>query len=321
MIDPHGLSVIIPSYNAREALRSTLQALLRAVPGAEVIVIDGESPDDSAGMVRREFPAVRLLAEKNHGFAYAINRGLEEASGDYLLLLNSDLLVIPEAIESMMSQLARSPDLGAVAPVLVNPDGSRQQLFSWLYWPNWSKIRQVTSVPLLSAACLLTRRDVVLKLGGLDETLFFYNEEFDWCIRARRAGYCLRLVPERVVHLGGASTPSRNPAFKQESVRGFVYVVSKHFSSWFTARLAGLLALLAALLSLQGTALTRAMRLRLAAQLRRRAYSQSTFPVSGRGAFPATPDWASCCLVRKGPQDSASAGKRQVDPPPEPTRP
>jgi GT2 family glycosyltransferase len=291
MSEMRKLSIVIPSYNARALLRRTLRTLSVAAPEAEVIVVDGRSRDGSPEMVAQEFPAVRAIAFENHGFAHAINRGLEASSGDYALLLNSDLFVSRAALEAMMARLAADRWVGGVAPVLLNEDGTRQHLFGVWYWPNFASIRRVSRVPLLNAACLMTRRDVLRDVGGLDENFFLYNEEYDWCARVIRAGYHLEMVPERVVHVGGGSTP-RTPQLVLEAQRGFLYLAQKHAPG---AVLEGL----RRAMQFEGLVYSRidprprhrAMWAKLESVTKREAYLESPFPLSGRGDAPARPMW------------------------------
>lgn len=291
MSELRSLSIVVPSYNARALLRRALRTVGIAAPEAEVIVVDGASGDGSADMVRTEFPSVHVLEHKNHGFAHAVNRGLEAAGGKYLLLLNSDLFVTRAALETMVARLATDSKLGAVAPVLLNEDGTRQHVFGTAYWPNWMSIRRPTRVPMVSGACLMTRRDVVRAVGGLDENFFLYNEEWDWCARLWRAGFHVELVPEEVVHVGGGST-HRSPELLLEEQRGFLYFWHKHgpkpvvaalrlamlFEGWSKARI-------------DPRPQHRAMWKQLESLTRREAYTESPFPLSGRGDSVAQAFW------------------------------
>ncbi|MDQ3031331.1 MAG: glycosyltransferase family 2 protein [Myxococcota bacterium] len=285
------LSIVIPSYNARALLRRTLRTLQVAAPEAEVIVVDGRSRDGSSEMVRDEFPSVRVLRHENHGFAHAINRGVEQASGEFVLLLNSDLFVSRAALESMMARLAGDHWIGAVAPVLLNEDGSRQHLFGAFYWPNFVPVRKSTRVPLLSAACLMTRRDVLREIGCLDENFFLYNEEYDWCARALRAGYQLEIVPERVVHIGGGST-SRSPELTLEAQRGFLYLAQKHAPGFVVEGLRRAMQFEGYCYSrIDPRPRHRAMWAKLESMTKRASYLESPFELSGRGTSPAQPMW------------------------------
>ena len=291
MSELRSLSIVVPSYNARALLRRALRTVGIAAPEAEIIVVDGASHDGSADMVRAEFPHVQVLDQPNHGFAHAVNRGLEAASRSYLLLLNSDLFVTRAALETMVARLATDPKLGAVAPVLLNEDGSRQHVFGTVYWPNWMPIHRPTRVPMVSGACLMTRRDVLRSVGGLDENFFLYNEEWDWCARLWRAGFHVEIVPAEVVHVGGGST-HRSPELLLEEQRGFLYFWHKHgpkplleafrlamlFEGWSKSRI-------------DPRPQHRAMWKQLESLTRRQAYLESPFPLSGRGDTVAQAFW------------------------------
>jgi N-acetylglucosaminyl-diphospho-decaprenol L-rhamnosyltransferase len=302
------LSIVIPSYNARALLRralTTLEVTLKAVaPDAEVILVDGRSQDGSFEMVKEEFPWVHAYTSENHGFAHAVNRGLERASHENLLLLNSDLFLGPEALTAMLARLA-DPKVGAVAPQLVNEDGSKQRLFGAfgaLYWANWLPVREPSPVPLLSFACLMTRRSVLLEVGAFDENFFLYNEEYDWCVRARRAGYRFEILPESVVHVGaGSTTPS--PELVLEAQRGFLYFTKKHGSPQVAE-------FLRRAMQFEGYCYQRidprserhrAIWAKLHSLTTREAYLESPFPLSGRGDAPARPHWRGVSLHGASP--------------------
>jgi N-acetylglucosaminyl-diphospho-decaprenol L-rhamnosyltransferase len=300
MTELAAVSIVIPSYNTRDLLARTLRTLRGVAPEAEVIVVDGASADGSADMVESDFPSVILVRQSNHGFAHATNRGIERASRPFVLLMNSDLFATREALLSMHARLAADARLGAVAPRLVNEDGSRQSVFGAFYWPNWIEVKKASRVWLLAGACLMTRRDVIERVGALDESFFLYNEEYDWCVRCRDAGYHLELVPEPVVHVGGGST-GRNPDLTLEAQRGFLYVASKHAPSFVveTLRRAMLVE------GFCGSRIDprpghRSMWSRLESLTLRAAYLESPFPVSGRGDSVARPNGLALAALSTG---------------------
>jgi len=110
------LSAVIVSYNVRELLRGALQSLIAAAQATEheIIVVDNNSSDGSAGMVSREFPSVRLIvSDSNEGFASACNRGILASSGEYILILNPDTVTRPDAITRALDFIKTVPDAGA----------------------------------------------------------------------------------------------------------------------------------------------------------------------------------------------------------------
>ncbi len=303
------LSIVIPSYNARPLLARTLRTLATAAPEAEVIVVDGESSDGSADMVRADFPSVTLVRQRNHGFAHATNRGIERASRPYVLFLNSDLFVTREALLSMQGRLAADARLAAVSPRLVNEDGSIQEVFGPFYWPNWVDVRKASRVWVLPGACVMTRREVIERVGALDETFFLYNEEYDWCARCRAAGYHLELVPERVVHVGGGST-ARNPTLTLEEQRGFLYLASKHAPPIVAETVRGLMFVESYVAGrIDPRPAHRSMWAQLESVMRREAFRESPFPLSGRGDAVARPNGLTMATL-----DSEAARALEVRP-------
>lgn len=219
------VSIIIVSWNTRDTLDQCLGSHYESQNSAlcEVIVVDNASTDGSADMVRQRYPQVRLVEESaNAGFARANNRALAEAVGRYVVLLNSDTVVLGDAIGALVRFADGHPDVGIVGPCLLNADGTLQP--SWARFPTlydeWTgkparlRTRLPTSdgttafeVGWVSGACLLIRRATLEQIGPLDERFFMYSEDVDWCHRAKRGGWRVCYYPAaRIVHLGGQSS-------------------------------------------------------------------------------------------------------------------
>ena len=229
------VSVIVVYYRSPAAMRTCLAALPAALAGraAEVSGVDNASGDGLADEIRRTHPGVRLLANaENVGFARGVNRGLAEARGRCLLLLNPDTRLEPGAVERLAAWLDAHPGTGAVGPRIVDPDGSlqlscrrfpthwtgffnRYSLLTRLFPGNpWSRAylmldfdhASTRTVDWISGACLMTRRDVVDRVGPMDEAFFLFNEDVDWCRRMHDAGYDVVYLPAAVcMHEVGAS--------------------------------------------------------------------------------------------------------------------
>jgi GT2 family glycosyltransferase len=225
------LSILIVNWNTRQDLLDCLASVYAAEgPHAfEVIVFDNASTDGSAAAVAACFPQVRVVAgTENIGFARANNRAAREARGAFWLLLNPDAIVHPGAIEHLLAFLEGRPDVAAVGPRLLNPDGSLQPSIERLptLFGEWWRLfhlnrlypvshypamvlrsRQPRRVEVLNGACLLLRREALDGQPLFDEAYFVYSEEVDLCDRLRDAGWVLHWVPEAVVtHRGGQST-------------------------------------------------------------------------------------------------------------------
>jgi GT2 family glycosyltransferase len=283
------ISVVIPSFNGRYALEKTLERLVTESPEAEVIVSDGGSKDGSQELVMDCFPRVRLLDVNNHGYAHNLNRGLEEARGDVLVMMNSDVLMPRATLLAMAERLMRVPWLGAVGPLPLRADGRKQFSFGIPYWPNWTQIDRPRQVTMLHGYCLATRRDVLETTGGLDERYFFYNEEYDWCWRLLKAGWTLEMLPETAVHFGGASTPS-NTQIHIEARRGGMFVVNQHFPRLIAEATRRYFQLEGWIMSsLDARPEYREAWAELERMMKSKAYLDSPFPLSGRGPLMLKP--------------------------------
>lgn len=225
------LSVIIVSWNTREVLRACLESVLCQETSAalEIWVVDNASHDGSAAMVRHQFPAVRLIEnQENAGFARANNQAIAASSGRYVLLLNSDTVVHPGALDALLRFMEAHPEAGAAGPHILNPDGSQQiscYPFPTLARELWFLLHldhlrpygaydmrrwntdQPRAVDAVLGACLITRRPILEQVGALDPAYFMYSEEIDLCFRIRQAGWRIYWAPQAsIVHYGGQST-------------------------------------------------------------------------------------------------------------------
>lgn len=257
MID---LSVIIVTWNVRELARACLCALPDATEGitAEVIVIDNASTDGSAEMIGAEFPRVTLLRnDANEGFARANNHGLAHAQGRYVVLLNADTIPASRCLSAMVAFMDAHPRAGAASPRLVRPDGAPQPYAfgddpspayllrralaqqSGRYLHDWG-VSEPIQVEWVSGACLVARRAAVEQVGGLDERIFMYFEDNDWCRRMRLAGWEVWYNPRaEITHIGGASL-NQNPRARAAYYDSLAYFYRKHYG-WVAGAAMGLL--------------------------------------------------------------------------------
>jgi len=198
---------------------------------ADVIVVDNGSADGSADRLRSTLPDVQVLASPtNLGFSGGCNLGIKEAlrrGADLVLLMNSDAVLPPDALERMEEVLLTNPDVGIVAPVLLSratPEkiASRGITFSDVTGRMWNRgfgteyatveSAAMTIVDGASACVMLVRRQVFDRIGHLDEKYFFSFEDLDFCLRARRAGLQTAIVDNAVAyHEGSRSIGPRSP--------------------------------------------------------------------------------------------------------------
>jgi hypothetical protein len=262
-------SVIIVNYHSEAALRGCLESLpASAHPLAlEVIVVDNSGTARASGALDL-FPGVRLLETGvNCGFARACNLGMAAARGRHLLLLNPDTVAHPGAVATLAGHLDAHPRVGVAAARLLDPDGTLQ--YSCRRFPRplsmfFGRYALLTrllpgnrfsreylyldfdhaaarEVDWVAGACLMARREVLARVGPLDDGYFLFVEDMDWCRRIRDARYAVVYVPEAVVtHRIGVSRGPAPARVVWERHRSMLRYVHKHFTwSWPLVALAG----------------------------------------------------------------------------------
>lgn len=233
------VSVVIVNYKVRDLLRDCLRSLepnLARLRG-EVWVVDNASADGSVEMVAREFPWVRLIAnQQNRGYGAANNQAISQARGRYILVLNPDTKLPPDAIADTIAEMEAHPDIGALGPKLVLADGtldracrrsfpSPEVAFYRLFglarlFPNHPRFARYNllnvdedtpiDVDSVVGAYMLVRREVVERVGMFDEAFRMYGEDLDWAYRIKQAGWRVRYHPAVVVlHYKGQSSRQR----------------------------------------------------------------------------------------------------------------
>ena len=218
------LSIIIVSFNTKDLLKRCLDSLPLS---EEVIVVDNASTDGSVEMLEK-FQASHssfrtIFNKKNLGFAKAVNQGIKEARGTYILLLNSDTVVKPGALLAMINFVQIHPLAGVVGGRLLNSDGTIQGSCYHLpgigrvikeWWLGKEKIsekyapkgEEPTEVESVVGGSFLIPREVVDRVGLLDERFFMYFEDLDYCRRVRKAGFKVYYLPKaEFIHEHGAS--------------------------------------------------------------------------------------------------------------------
>lgn len=258
------LSIIILNYKTKHLLRLVLKNLLQLNINLpyEIIVVDNASHDGSVEMVQQLYPQVRLIASsENTGHARGNNLGIRSAQGDYLLIMNSDIIFFqPDDITRIIEYLDTHPAVAILGPKLMNGDGSVQNScfrpysnFTPLYrrtplgklpWAKRDLERhlmsdfdhgQLQEVDWVLGAVLFVRQAVLERVGNLNENFFLYFADFELCDRVRRHGYKVIYYPSvTIVHY-----------HRRESAQGSLwgglgsllnYTTRIHLKDWFTYR-------------------------------------------------------------------------------------
>lgn len=228
-------SVIIVSYNTRGQTMDCLQSLAEyAPPGTEVVLVDNGSHDGTVDAVKKIYPEVVVdAATQNLGFAAGVNRGVTQSTGEQVLLLNPDAVVLPGSIQKLSDFAVAHPEYGLYGGRTLRPQGGVEPSSCWGAPSLWSLScyalglstafkgsrwldpeslgrwprDTVREVAIITGCLLLVSRTDWDRLGGLDETYFLYGEDAEFSIRAARRGFRPVLVPEaQIIHAVGGST-------------------------------------------------------------------------------------------------------------------
>lgn len=254
------VSIVIVNWRTPQLLRACLQALSNEKDRTffEIYVVDNASGDESVEMILRDFPQINLIVnQKNVGFSKACNQVIPQAKGEYVLLLNPDTVVVDDAISKLSKFLDDNPKSGAVGPKVLNADGSLQlacrrsfpspaaSFFRLTYlsklFPNhplmakynmtYSDPDKTTEVDALSGSCMMVRKVVVDKIGLLDEDIFMFGEDIDWCWRIKQAGWQVFYYPEAIIyHSHGASSRLRPIGATFDLHKGMEVFYRKHLA-------------------------------------------------------------------------------------------
>jgi N-acetylglucosaminyl-diphospho-decaprenol L-rhamnosyltransferase len=241
------IAVVVVTYNALPWLDQSLES----VAGYETIVVDHGSTDGTVALVRERFPAVRLVEQENRGLAAGWNRGIEETSGTYVLILNADAWPLGDAVDQLAAFADAHPRAAVIGPRLRHPDGRLQpsvrgfpspwrlateylflrklapgsRLLNAFYAGGFDYER-VREAEFVMGAVMLARRSAIDQVGLLDEDFFLFSEETDWCYRFHQAGWQVLFTPDaEFAHVYGGAHAGR---MLRENVRSNLRFIAKH---------------------------------------------------------------------------------------------
>lgn len=240
------VTVVIPNYNGKEYIKACLESVLLSSTGADVIVVDNGSTDDSLELVKEGFKNVRLIElPDNTGFAHAVNVGIKASDTPYVFLLNNDTVIKNDTIAKLTRAMDQNP--GAFAfqakmlklsdESIIDSAGDYYCALGWAFaygkdkkadsYIEYTKRRRIFSA---CAGAAMYRRELLDKTGLFDEAHFAYLEDVDIGYRAKIYGYDSFLAPDAVVlHAGSASSGSRYNEFKiRLSARNSIYLIYKN---------------------------------------------------------------------------------------------
>ncbi len=264
------VSILIVNWNTCQYLRECLQSIQRTVKGLEieVIVVDNASMDGSAEMVRTEFPwAILVASPENVGFARGNNLALSHASGEYVLVVNPDVVLLDGTLEGLVAFAPEVPDAGVISPKLLNPDRTFQNFhgriptlsilfFVYTHFGKWvdqhllrNRIRRraryeehgdfqeilAFSDGGAGFSCALIPRRVIERIGFMDERFPVFFNDGDFVMRMFRENYSSYVLPHvQAIHYGGSSVKQLDQlVYNQEWVYGIRTFYRQYRGFWF----------------------------------------------------------------------------------------
>ncbi len=247
------LEIIVVNFNTKDLTLDTLRSIntQKWRSNIKILVVDNGSTDGSVEAIKKAFPDIELsISEKNLGFSKGNNLGLRKTSANLVLLLNSDTIVLPGSLDNLV-EYTNSHPYGIVSCKLLNSDGTFQpnggkiptfiNTFLWLsglddilglnsYHSKDLKYFQNSEVGWVGGTAMLIKREVIEKVGLLDENIFMYGEDVEYCLRAKRHGFKIGWTDKsKITHLGGGSLDQ--PQFRQwlGEFKGILYIYQKYY--------------------------------------------------------------------------------------------
>lgn len=248
------ISICMVALDCRNVIVDCLESIRASNPAVthEIIVVDNGSKDGTVDLLRANYPEVKLIENgANVGFTKGTNQGIAASAGRYLLWLNTDTILRPDSLLILRDFLEAHPQAGIVGPKVLNADGSFQPqckrgmptpAASFAYFTKISRFfpqdktmgqylltylpeDQANQVTAVSGCCLMARREVWDGIGPLDENIFSYGEDIDWCVRATKAGWQVWYYPaSQIVHLKGKGGAHSKPYKKAWGMHNGMWV-------------------------------------------------------------------------------------------------
>lgn len=252
------VSVIIINYNTPAMTEKAIRSFINSAGGLsyKIILIDNNSSEKISGAALKDWPIKFIQNAENVGFAKAVNQGIRAATGDYILLLNSDAIVEAGTVIEMLEYLKNNTRTGIIGPKFVYP-GGKNQVSSGKFPGFWSEFfrlsalhrilpfsafnknyKTIKSLDWVSGGCMLIKREVIRQLGGFDENYFFGAEDMDFCLRAKKRSWQVIYYPlVEVIHYHKFSAGGRRAvkAIKMER-DGFDYFFKKNYPKKIISR-------------------------------------------------------------------------------------
>ncbi len=254
------LSIVIVNYNVQYFLENCLNSVFQALQGieSEVFVVDNNSVDGSLEMIREKFPQIKLIANTdNKGFSKANNQAIREAIGEFVLLLNPDTVVEENTFKVCIDFFEKEDKAGGIGVKMLDGKGNflpeskrglptpivafykifglsslfpKSKRFGQYHLGHLSKDKN-HKIEILSGAFMMIRKEILDRIGLLDESFFMYGEDIDLSYRITQSGYTNHyLADTSIIHYKGESTKKSSINYVFVFYRAMAIFAKKHFS-------------------------------------------------------------------------------------------
>ncbi|HQU30004.1 MAG: glycosyltransferase family 2 protein [Planctomycetia bacterium] len=242
------ISVIIPNYNGRQFLETCLSSLTKqAYTDFETILVDDASTDESLPFVRTYYPNAEIISlTKNVGFASSVNKGIKQAKGQYIALLNNDTETDKDWLAELNLALDTHKDVGFCASLMIDYNNRNMVDCAGIGFSSWGraykrdsgqvarKFKQPSFVFGASAGAAMYRRTLFEKVGLFDEDFWAFFEDVDLSFRAQLAGFKCLYVPQAIVyHIGTASHNKKSVKLRYTGYRNKQWVIFKNYPAYY----------------------------------------------------------------------------------------
>lgn len=240
------ISIIIISYNTAVLTLECLASIQKSQEKLEkeIFVVDNASTDNSVALIRKRFPQIAVIANpQNKGFGAANNQALKECKGRYIIFLNPDTTIKPDALENAVAFMDANKHVGLAGAKILNPDGSLQPSVSYKYpgekFADSELMGLAGEIACVLGAFMIARKPLLDNLHGFDEDFFLYGEDQDLCWRIRENGFSIGYIEDAaILHWGGQSEVQTPPAalFSKKLKAEYLFY-QKHYSPATIARI------------------------------------------------------------------------------------
>lgn len=256
------VSVVVLTYNSEQYLKQCLDSVFKETKDVnfEVIVVDNQSQDKTVEVAKTYGDKIKLIiAPENGGYPKGNNLGIKASKGKFILIMNPDLYLVENSIERLFLWINAHDDCAIVGPdILTNEQKissyanasffpSLPRILTWAFFlerlPGISNViptyhtrgivNKETYADWVSGSFLMVRRQAIEQVGMLDENIFMYGDEVEWCMRFKKSGWKVAYTPiTKVVHIeGGSQGGSKRGAILGE-FKGLKYIYGKHYPEW-----------------------------------------------------------------------------------------